>query len=262
MLPLLWAVALNPLVNLSAVVGGLWWGYRQDFFVASVAVVTVAVLYIVLGPRVKRNRAAWSSAPRGAKTGTGSLAASSGQAFGSMQTPLLFVVHGVPGLTSVQHALYALRAPEFDTAVTCVPPSRLFRLPLSRIALSSLGGLMPYTRKLLGKLLRRHAAGAKSASHTVLLYPTPLTRNGAAAGEYAVTLDKKGAFSTALAVGATVLPCVSTGDGRLHVGKPVGGEHPTETPMPQDVTGLARAYAESLRAVAAEKASMTLTVQE
>ena len=243
MLAAAWNVALHPLVNLAALAAAGYWVTRRDFFVASVAVVAAAVVYIVLGPRVKRNRVAWSSLPRGATPPMGTNPEE--RAKWPTGAPLLYVVHGLPSCTFARHAIVSLRAPEFDTAVVCIPPSRVFRLPLSRAALWWLGGVLPYTRTVLQNLLRR------SRAPTVLVYPTPPTSGGTGAGRsYGLLLDKKGVFAAALRHGSLVVPCLSPGDGRLLCGAPVGGCEVVDVPAAADVTAVATAYAGNLQKVA------------
>ena len=73
-------------------------------------------------------------------------------------------------------------------------------------------------------------------------------------------LDKKGPFAAALRHGATLVPCFSHGDGRVHVGRAVCAGPPQDTPMPNDVATLADKYAAALKEVAEMKAGVTLRI--
>lgn len=161
----------------------------------------------------------------------------------------------VPGQTKVlAHFLEArnpriidaatISAPGLDRAVVCVPAKHAFQLPLSRLAIHLLGGVVPYSRSVVINLLRR-----KNATPVVVASSDVFE---AASGGLRLTLANKGVFAAVLRTGATVVPCLVTDDGVAHFGAPIAATTDSSdatSPNPEQVVAFANKYGAALLAL-------------
>jgi hypothetical protein len=246
-------LVLAPLPNLVAAGIMLFGVSRLSFFPAVMSAVVMAVFYVIAGPRVQRSKAVWgllSPKRQTMPTNEGSR--------DKWHSPTLVVVHfASTSSTRVIDSLAVATTAGLENAVVCVPSPRVFHLPLSRLAMKLLGGIVPYSRNVLINLLKR-----KGAAPVVVTYPEPI-RQGASGSE--LVLASKGPFSAALRTGATLVPCVVLDDGVPHFGEAVPGMPADQAPAPEAVIALAGAYAaklEQLHAKYAPKSRGSLQVKK
>jgi hypothetical protein len=128
----------------------------------------------------------------------------------------------------------------------------MFWLPLARLALWLLGGLMEYSRGLLLQLLKRKSGRPLVA--IVLLPPAVRSAGGTASTSSCAVLNiqQKGIFAASLKTGATVIPCLVLEDGTVTYGKridPPSTANQLEgvaVPSPDQVRRLSTAFSEEL----------------
>lgn len=234
-------VLLSPIPNFAAAAGIAYGVSRLPFFPAVVSVVCLAVSFIIVSPRVQRAKAVWRALCPSRAKHTAEPGAE------APKSPSVVVAHFVKSSGSRIADMARLGGPAAaDGAVICVPHTRAFHLPLSRLAINLLGGVVPYSRTVVLSLLKRKTGGGPA----VVAYPEPVT--AAAGGNLQLVLASKGVFSAALRTGATMIPCLVLEDGSAHYGRPVPVAAVDSAPAPEVVVKLAADYAAALEAVYAK----------
>ncbi|CUI14739.1 membrane-associated protein, putative [Bodo saltans] len=134
----------------------------------------------------------------------------------------------------------------------CRKPSEraIFWLPLARLMLWMLGGLMEYSRGLLLQLLKRKA---KRPLLAIVLLPAPVVAPGRQSCA-TLHIEQKGIFAAALKTGSPVVPAVVLADGSVAYGKVVTPCAESDAdkngvvliPSPDQVRRLSTAFGEEL----------------
>jgi hypothetical protein len=235
------------------------------------------LLYMCLRPGARRNNGLWrvlsqsstNSKASGGEGGTRNALISS-----TASSPQLeslrgnCVVVSIPVDSSIDvldHAIAFGRAPETSilslstVLYICRKPSEraIFWMPLARLMLWMLGGLMEYSRGLLLQLLKRKA---KRPLIAVVLLPAPVTtpRNKSFA---TLHIDQKGIFAAALKTGSTVIPAVVLADGSVAYGNAVSTTiENVSVPSPDQVRRLSSAVGEELVTLFKSVANVELRV--
>jgi hypothetical protein len=233
---LLLKAALHPLPNVAVMITVAIAIGQLGFVPAAIVIVALATSYIVLGPRVKRNKAKWTSlAPRPAAPLVSAVDRS------AWPSPLVIVHHtlveGAHGHNAVTEALQ-LNYPDLASAVVCIPRSNRFHFPLSRFVINSMGGIMPYSRSVLLQLLGKR-------KHTVVVHHRIEVARGAAS----TSLARKGVFSAALMRGAAVLPSIAMEGGKVVFGDIIPAVDNVAAPTTEQVVQLAGRYSKNLTAL-------------
>lgn len=228
-------ILLHPVPNVAAVAALIVAASQLSFFLAVVLICVVAIVYVIVGPRVKRSRSLWGAAcpPRKASDVTLS---SNKTTWGS---PALVLHHAVKPTDDVLDTIGLNSAP-LDNAVFCVPHTRMFLLPLFRVFMWLVGGIVPYSRTVVINLLKRNRCVV------VVSYPSAVKPAGS---NLSLELQHKGVFAAALKTGASIIPCVTFENGGMHLGEPVKVANTETVPTPDSVTDLSKRYAAAVAAL-------------
>lgn len=270
---LLLRAVLHPASSI-ALLAVLWLVVQHTSF--STRVLTLffgALLYVSIRPGAKRNNSLWSSlAPHTSimrvGEGTHSLDTTS-------KTVVVVSIPLDPNVDILTHALAFGKSALLSQSTVmyvCRNPSHqtlLFRLPLARLALWFLGGLMQYSRGLLLQLLKRRTS--QNVVAIVLLPPPECQREKDGSTNYVVSLNHKGIFAAALKTGAVVVPALVSSNGTVDYGNCVplhvvergrGGSEQQAVPIPtpDQVRKLATAFSEELVQLHTKVANCKLTV--
>jgi hypothetical protein len=226
------------------------------------------LLYMCLRPSARRNNGLWRVLSQSSSNSKASGGAGGGKHTAlfssSASSPQLeslrgnCVVVSIPVDSSIDvldHAIAFGRAPETSilslstVLYICRKPSEraIFWMPLARLMLWMLGGLMEYSRGLLLQLLKRKA---KRPLIAVVLLPAPVTTPGKKLFA-TLHIDQKGIFAAALKTGSTVIPAVVLADGSVAYGSAVSttsenGDKGVSVPSPDQVRRLSSAFGEEL----------------
>lgn len=265
-------------------------------FISKVLLLFFGVLtYMILRPGARRNKSLWRALSR---HGPSNQAAQPGRADGgasSCQRRCIdvaslkgnCVIVSIPVCESIDiidHALaFSEHAASFSAATSLLSNSTvmyvcrkpleraIFWLPLARLMLWLLGGLMEYSRGLLLQLLKSKSNHPLLA---IVLLPPPTktspplnnkssSTKGATAAGYQLTIQQKGIFAAALKTGATVVPALVQPNGTVAYGKSMEAEakEGIAVPSPDQVRHLSTSFAAELSQLYKDITSCELRVQ-
>ena len=239
---LFFAVAMYALLH-----GAFFWRVLTSF--------VFSMVYVIVGPRIKRNARLWKALA----TPKHPARVAEGTRLAEHNSPNIIVSFPVANTTILQHALAFGSSVHFEqSTVLYVCESRqgssVFLLPVARVALWLLGGLMRYSRSLLLQLLKR------KANFVAIVLEPPVSR--APDGTFYVTLKNKGLFAAAIKSKATVVPAVVSGDGSIDFGNAISAADSIPVPTPDDVRALSTAFGTELAALFANVTKKELTVRQ
>lgn len=273
----LFLLSLHPATSLVAIAIFLTFAYHTSIVLQLLLTFTVVLFYFVLGPRTRRNHHLWQSLALPCKS------CPSERCAATLLTPdadgrnkIIVSFPSDESLEIMDHALAFMEGPsassssgsgkkeEHTTTRRVHPLSQctalyvartasdhgLFRLPLARVMLWLLGGLLQYSRGLLLQLLLRRRGSVVA----VILQPPIRRRNGTSW----CSLEDKGVFAAALKGGASIIPAVVSTkrsfSGPMEVtvayGTPVtlsDEPNPIAIPMPNQVQALSKLFGVELQ---------------
>lgn len=220
-----------------------------------------SVCYMALRPRARRNVNLWSRlAPEGATTRVGE----GSRSIDSVTRDTSCIVVSVPIESDVDILSHALAfgkttiMSQSTVMYVCrdLTDRIMFWMPLTRLVLWFMGGLVEYSRGLLLQLLKRKTANSGSTLAIVLLPPIRKTGEGRSVDLH----HNKGIFAAAIKTGAVVVPALVSKTGMVDYGACQAAIKPTPLPTPDQVQQLAALFASELVALHEKVTGKTLSV--
>jgi hypothetical protein len=157
----------------------------------------------------------------------------------------VIVSYQVGGVDSMAHAL-AFGGPSFRGATLLLagndPQEQLaYKLPVARVSLWLLGGIMQYSRSLLLQLLKRKSSGSSSSSNMAVVLQPPIRWHTA-------SVSGKGVFAAALKTSTPIVPALVLANGEIVLGNQISaGAEAIATPTGDQVRLLSTQVAVELQ---------------
>ncbi|KEG12803.1 hypothetical protein DQ04_01411050 [Trypanosoma grayi] len=251
----LWKCALNPLLSVALVLAVCLCLYFSSLETILVVCFTLGLCYYGVNPRAQTNSKLWRRLAQGRSQAV--RLAETGLIAGTQ--PVVIVSFTECHTSWFDHALlYAQSDFRRFGAWACFclvhPLTSSFRLPLTRLALWKMGGVLEYRRGVLIDMMTRRNLGVAVILHGSL--------RDCDAGRSTVRLQNKGMFGAFLRANALIIPAISTSDGRVIFGSALSPPCSGEVPTPVEVRNAVRQFSEELQRLHVKVFGSTLVVDD
>lgn len=221
--------ALTPRASLVFTIVAVTFAYSVGMLARLLLAGALAVAFMLVRPQPQRNVAAWRALALKPKK----LVVASES---DLKTPPVIVVSFAFTSGDAWDHAFSFAAPVFEKSTVLVQEPRTL-LPLVRLALFRLGGIIAYSRQALLQLLKK-----KKLQGPIVVAMPRLTEK-----DTKVAIANKGAFAAAMKTGALLVPAVVTDSG-VTLGKAVSPGASVAVPEAAAVRDLVGEFGKSLAA--------------